>query len=171
MVLISSQTQSSPFPSPFFSEASVATSSAVLGVQTQYRECTIENFLPDPDCTPGAIFSSATKEDICTSGYSAKVRNVSVKTKKEIYAEYGIAYPPQEKYEVDHLISLELGGSNDISNLWPQVASGQLNSHQKDKVENYLHKQICNGSMSVSEAQFLMAQNWVKIYEALSPAN
>ena len=26
-------------------------------------------------------------------------------------------------YEVDHLISLELGGSNEVANLWPEAAT------------------------------------------------
>ena len=52
--------------------------------------------------------------------YAHSVRNVSAATKRAVYAEYGIASHQPGKYEVDHLISLELGGSNDIRNLWPE---------------------------------------------------
>jgi hypothetical protein len=70
-----------------------------------------------------------------------------------VYAEYGIVSYTTGKYEVDHLISLELGGSNDISNLWPEAASPQPGFHEKDKVENYLHDQVCSGVISLAQAQ------------------
>lgn len=34
-----------------------------------------------------------------------------------MYAEYGITHRQRGKYEIDYLISLELGGSNSIKNL------------------------------------------------------
>ena len=61
-----------------------------------------------------------TKSDICVPGYSKKVRNVPESVKKQAYAEYGITLHQPKEYEVDHLISLELGGSNSLKNLWPQ---------------------------------------------------
>ena len=68
----------------------------------------------------------------------------------------------------DHLISLELGGSNGIANLWPEPASPRPGFHEKDKVEDYLHQQVCNGSMSLSEAQDLIAHNWMKVYRKIT---
>jgi hypothetical protein len=47
------------------------------------------------------------------------VRHVTAATKRQVFAEYGVD-PKSDKFEVDHLISLELGGSNAIGNLWPQ---------------------------------------------------
>ena len=74
--------------------------------------------LPNHRLTPGARFAVG-KATICQSGYSARVRNVPTSEKNADYAEYGlkrVAYA----YEVDHLVSLELGGSNAIANLWPE---------------------------------------------------
>ena len=56
-----------------------------------------------------------------------------------------------EGCEIDHLISLEIGGSNDITNLWPQPFQGTWNAHMKDALENYFHKSMCDGTMSMSQ--------------------
>ncbi len=94
-----------------------ATQSAVLGAQTKTFDCVAKNGLPDQACTPGAVFTDTVRGQICVSGYSSSVRDVSQSLKNEVYAEYGIYHHATGEYEVDHLISLELGGSNDISNL------------------------------------------------------
>src|SRR5258708_4300952 len=69
----------------------VATTHSVLGVQTKSSDCVAQAPLPDIACTPGAIFPEATKEQICVSGYSQTVRNVSAQLKKQVYDEYGIS--------------------------------------------------------------------------------
>ena len=114
-----------------------------FGVRTKTSGCQAQAALPDSACTPGAIFSSATKDQICTSGYASSVRNVPTSEKDAVYAEYGIASHYAGQYEVDHLVSLELGGSNDIANLGPEAAAPTPGFHQKDQVENYLHDQVC----------------------------
>src|SRR5690348_4889144 len=73
---------------------------------------------PDQKLTPGDIDPQATTQKVCTPGYTSTVRDVSEETKKEVFKEYNTAYVPGA-YEVDHFISLELGGSNDVKNLWP----------------------------------------------------
>jgi len=69
------------------------------------------------------------------------------------------------EYEVDHLISLELGGSNDIANLWPQsYVSEPFNAHIKDKLENKLHALVCSGRITVETAQKAIANDWTAAY-------
>jgi hypothetical protein len=138
-----------------------------IGTRTKSSGCISQNALPDKDCTPGAIIAEATKEQICVSGYSQSVRNVSEKTKNEVYASYNITSHPTGAYEVDHLISLELGGSNDISNLWAEPANPKPGFHEKDKVENYLHKQVCDGKISLQDAQIEIANDWLPVYNQL----
>lgn len=82
------------------------------GQITKTIGCQAQGALPDKACTPGAVLPSATKEQVCTPGYSKTVRNVSIEEKKAVYAEYGITSHSPGEYEVDHFISLELGGSN-----------------------------------------------------------
>ncbi len=52
----------------------------------------------------------ATKEQVCTPGYAKAVRNVPEEEKDEVYAEYGVTHHSPGEYEVDHHVSLELGG-------------------------------------------------------------
>jgi uncharacterized protein YceK len=138
-----------------------------LGVQTKTSGCVAHAGLSDSACTPGAIFPNATVQQICKSGYSSSVRNVPTSEKDQVYAEYGIAHHSPGQYEVDHLVSLELGGSNEIANLWPEAASPTPGFHQKDQVENYLHDQVCSGAISLREAQNEIATNWLAVYNRM----
>jgi hypothetical protein len=120
--------------------------------------------LPDPKLTPGATLN-VTAHDICQPGYSKKVRNVPESVKKQVYAEYGIKSRKPGEYEVDHLISLELGGSNSIKNLWPQsYKTKPWNAHVKDKLENRLHALVCSGQLDLKTAQRAIATNWIAAY-------
>ena len=68
-------------------------------------------------------------------------------------------------YEEDHLISLELGGNpNDPRNLWPEPYNPRPGARQKDTVENYLHNQVCAGTMTLIDAQNAIATDWYKVY-------
>jgi hypothetical protein len=133
---------------------------------TKNAHCVAANGLPDPACTPGVILPAATKDQICVSGYSTTVRNVSTSEKDAVYAEYGITSHTTGAYEVDHLISLELGGSNDIGNLWPEAASPVPGFHQKDTFENTLHSEVCNGTITLALAQQEISTNWLQYYSA-----
>jgi hypothetical protein len=140
------------------------------GVQSKTSGCqAISNGkLPDPACTPGDLIKPlVSKADICVSGYSSSVRNVTDSVKNAVYAEYGITSHATGQYEVDHFVSLELGGSNDISNLWPEPASPKPGFHEKDKVENYLHDQVCSGAMTLQTAQIAIATNWLDVYNSM----
>ena len=121
---------------------------------------------PNPRLTPGATFP-VTVADICTPGYSRSVRNVPADVKRQVYSEYGIESHAPGAFEVDHLISLELGGSNSIKNLWPEsFHTSPWNAHVKDALENRLHKEICAGETSLEEAQREIATDWIAAYKA-----
>ena len=113
---------------------------------------------------PGDILPDATKEQVCTPGHSKTVCDVPASVRDEAYASYGIQSHTPGQYEVDHFVSLELGGSNDISNPWPEAASPTPGFHEKVRVENHLHDQMCSGQMTLQEAQRQIATNWLEVY-------
>lgn len=124
--------------------------------------------LPNPKLTPGRVDPACTVEMVCKSGYTAKVRHVTDATKKKVYAEYGIKRHKPGEYEVDHLISLELCGSNDIENLWPQsYITKPWNAHVKDTLENDLHARVCNREMALDTAQKIISENWINAMRSL----
>ena len=56
---------------------------------------------------------------ICVPGYTKTVRDVPQPLKEQVYRSYGVTSRQPGEYEIDHLVSLELGGSNSARNLWP----------------------------------------------------
>ena len=137
------------------------------GKRVKTAGCQVNGPFPDPECSPGAIFPNVTRDDICKSGYARTVRDVPDSEKNDVYEEYGIKTHTTGQYEVDHFISLELGGSNDISNLFPEAASPKPGFHEKDKVENYLHDQVCSGAMTLKQAQVSISTNWLAVYQSM----
>lgn len=120
--------------------------------------------LPDPTLTPGVALDVTAKE-VCVPGYATKTRNVPSSVKRKAYLEYGIPTHRPGEYEVDHLISLQLGGSNALANLWPQSFETQpWNAHTKDRLESELHRLVCDGRMSLVDAQREIAGDWVAAY-------
>jgi hypothetical protein len=114
--------------------------------------------------TPGDILTTDAKV-VCTPGYTKTVRDVPQSVKNQVYRAYGITSHKPGEYEIDHLVSLELGGSNSIRNLWPEsYVTEPLNAHVKDTLENVLHELVCSGKLSLKEAQKAIATNWIQAY-------
>jgi hypothetical protein len=155
-----------PRPRPLHHRALVGPSIALHRV-TRRSGCRARRGLPDTGCTPGARFEHATRAQVCRSGYARAVRDVSSSTKGQVYAEYGMSRRFNGRDgEVDHLISLELGGSNSLANLFPEAAAPRPGSHEKDRLENALHADVCSGRISLARAQRLIAGDWVAVYRA-----
>lgn len=73
--------------------------------------------------------------------------------------------------ELDHLISIELGGSpTSTDNLWFEPYTTQVNgvqivgAHEKDKVENLLHSEACGGEITLQRAQQIITTDWYACY-------
>ena len=143
----------------FIVSAGCKTKSTETGTAKDYRA-----FLPNSSLTPGDALD-VTPDDICTPGYSKKVRDVPESVKRQVYESYRITSHQPREYEVDHLISLELGGSNSTRNLWPEsYLPDPWNAHVKDRVENKLHSLVCSGQMDLKMAQHEIATDWIAAY-------
>jgi len=118
---------------------------------------------PNPALTPGETLTVTTAQ-VSVPGYASSVRNVTTAEKRQVYAAYGIAYPQRSgTYECDHFIPLCLGGSNSISNLWPEPSP---EFHWKDGFEVYLWRQVRAGSISLDEAQREVQTDWYAYWVA-----
>jgi len=59
-------------------------------------------------------------------------------------------------FEIDHLVPLCLGGSDDFSNLWPQprqTIAPKWNAEAKDRLERRLCEMVCSGQLDLATAQ------------------
>ena len=141
-------------------------STVLLAPRTLTGSCTAGP-KPDRRCSPGAYFSGLTKKVLCSSSFhTSSVRNVSDSTRHAVEVEYGMsprAYG--STLEIDHIISLELGGSNDPANLFPERANAHPGYHLKDKLENAAHAWVCRGRIDLRVAQRKIATNWVAFYK------
>lgn len=116
------------------------------------------------------ITQSNIDETICSPNWLTKaVRPASSYTrrlKKKQMEEWGLAGDSRD-YEEDHFIPLEIGGDpTDPRNLWPEAYQSP-GAREKDVVENFLHRQVCSGAVSLADAQNAIATDWYKVYLAI----
>jgi hypothetical protein len=138
----------------------------LLQARTRTRGCRLS---PNPDrrCSPGAYYTGLSKRVICSPGFhTSTVRNVPQSEKYAVEREYGLAPAHYGRtLEIDHIVSLELGGSNSIANLYPEEANAHPGYQVKDKLENRLHDLVCAGQISLSVARHRIAADWEKLYK------
>ncbi|MEO8597859.1 MAG: hypothetical protein ABI759_31355 [Candidatus Solibacter sp.] len=127
---------------------------------------------PDPALTPGFANPDITQDNvadtICNPAWSTRsIRpptTYTTRLKREQLRELGLTGALSE-FEEDHFISLELGGHpTDPRNLWPEPYNPKPGARQKDVVENYLHKQVCAGTLTLKQAQDAISADWYKVY-------
>ena len=137
----------------------------LLGSREASSGCTLHSE-PDRACSPGAYYSNLTTAVICSGSFhTSTIRNVSQSEKYQVEQEYGLAPSHYGRtLEIDHIVPLELGGSNDIANLFPERASAQADYRAKDRLENRLHELVCSSHMSLQTAQRQIAANWQLLY-------
>jgi len=90
---------------------------------------------------------------------------------RKVFAEYGIKDPKANQFEVDYLITPDLGGTESIRNLWPQPYSAHWNARVKDKLEERLHELVCSGKLDLETAQHDIATDWIAAYRKYVGSN
>jgi hypothetical protein len=111
----------------------------------------------DPGRTPGVLNPDVTQatiaSTICVRGWTRTIRPPTDYTnalKAKQLRTYGLT-GALASYQEDHLISLELGGHpTDPRNLWPEPYP---RAAQVDAIENELNRRVCEGSVSLADAQ------------------
>ena len=135
-----------------------------------------DSYYPDPAKTPGhpdpKITQANIQDTVCKDHYTTTVRSVNDEEKKQEFTAYDIK--PTDSpfgYEIDHFISLELGGTNDPDNLWPQPycqpgTGGKtcIGAREKDVVETSLAHRMCAGTITLAQAQEIIKTDWYKEY-------
>ena len=126
------------------------------------------SMLPDPKLTPGATNPSVTQanihQTICVANWTKTIRppvTFTNRLKAEQMAALKLTGKPSA-YEEDHLISLEVGGNpTEPGNLWPEPWP---EARLKDQVEDELHRAVCAGTITLADAQHILATDWVSEY-------
>lgn len=131
--------------------------------------------VPDSNCTPGAVNPTVTAAVLRDPAFRTACIRQQVTTeqeKAETYRWYSIPHPANntggsQSCELDHLVSLELGGADTLDNIWPQCGPpgaplAKRYFKQKDTVENYLAWRVRRGEMDLSQAQKGIATNWTQ---------
>ena len=135
--------------------------------------------LPDPSCTPGAINPTVTLQVLQGGQFRTGCERDSASSrakKATTYQAYGMEKPDHNSgrtqvCELDHLVSLELGGADTVDNIWPQCGPDGVTLANryfkiKDSVENYLAARVRNGDMDLEEAQKGIATDWTQYIAA-----
>jgi hypothetical protein len=120
--------------------------------------------LPIAAFTPGATWTDAATE-LCSAAGRER-RDIPPTVRDAVLRNYGMTSVSADDYELDYLITPELGGADDARNLWPQrYASGVWNAHVKDQLEDLLPTLVCEGSIPLQTAQHDIAVNWIAAYK------
>jgi hypothetical protein len=121
--------------------------------------------VPRRDLTPG-VAEPVALEQVCGPSRAGRTAPVPLVVHRHVFERYGADYRRAAEYELDYLITPELGGVPDARNLWPQPFAGTpWNAYVKDELERLLHRRVCDGALDLAEAQREMAGDWISAYK------
>jgi hypothetical protein len=119
--------------------------------------------LPVASITPGATWEM-TLDEVCSG--VPRVLPVTPAIRAQVISAYGVEKLASDQYELDYLVTPELGGATDARNLWPQkYASPVWNARVKDELERLLPQLVCNHQLDLATAQRDMAVDWIAAYK------
>src|SRR6266702_346370 len=100
---------------PASGSGGVVGATILLSPRTRTTGCTF-GANPDRACSPGAYYARLTASVICAPGFhTSSIRHVTESERHAVEVEYGRqARPYGPALEIDHIVPLELGGSNDM---------------------------------------------------------
>lgn len=120
---------------------------------------------PKSGITPGET-RPITIAEVCRNPDAQVVSDhIPEETRQRVFAAYGIKPAGPNQFEVDYLITPDLGGTESIRNLWPEPYSARWNARVKDKLEQRLHQLVCSGKLDLPTAQHDIAADWIGAYK------
>lgn len=120
--------------------------------------------LPIPSLTPGAT-RDITVPVLC-SGEVAEERAIPPNMRAQVLRAYRMEHVPAAEFELDYLITPELGGATAAANLWPErYGVHAWNARVKDQLETLLPSLVCRGEVDLKAAQREIAANWITAYK------
>ena len=118
--------------------------------------------LPSSFQTPGAK-GKANEAQVCAADFAASAKPIANWQRDQALERYG-KRPEDFTGELDHLIPVSLGGSNDLDNLWPLPSNKDMGPEQKKALEVKLHQMVCDKTITLKAAQDAIRKDWVKAY-------
>jgi hypothetical protein len=122
---------------------------------------------PDPDSTQGTVRIDGHSRELACDRSKNHRGPMTADRRDEVLIRYGLRPGQHPDYEIDHLIPLCLGGSDDFANLWPQPRRSievTWNAEAKDRLERLLCEMVCDGQLDLATAQEAIAKDWIKAY-------
>ena len=120
--------------------------------------------LPIRALTPGAT-ARVTADDLC-AGRGPSKESIAPAVRQAVLHDYRMDGIANEEYELDYLITPELGGSSDRRNLWPERYGSRVwNARVKDELEGLLPALVCRGAVDLVTAQQDIAADWIAAYK------
>jgi hypothetical protein len=122
---------------------------------------------PDPDSTEGSLRVDGHDRALACDRSNKHRGPMTADRRDEVLIRYGLSPGPHPDYEIDHLIPLCLGGSDDFSNLWPQprqTIEPKWNAEAKDRLERLICDMVCNGQLDIATAHEAFAKDWIAAY-------
>lgn len=132
----------------------------------RHQSSAAESALPRASLTPGETVAMA-QNDVCVTNFPTE-RSIALppQLKRSVFERYGMRNARPEDFEVDYLITPDLGGATSVRNLWPEPSYHTTwNSYVKDQLEAHLRSLVCSGQIDLATAQHEISADWIAAYK------
>ncbi len=123
---------------------------------------------PDPRLTPGVVATTNSAAVCQQSKHVPRISPtnplISLTEQDTIFKAYRISPTASKHYALDFLIPLQLGGATTPANVWPMSTTKGVGFTEKQLLNVRMHILVCHGEMPLTEAQKLMADDWVGLW-------
>ena len=119
--------------------------------------------LPNGLYTPGKTEKIDVKQ-LCAAASDAAAKPTTDWQKAEALTRYGLR-PERFDGVLEHLVPVSLGGTNDPDNLYPFHPQGEFTLDAKAQLAAKLHALVCDGKLSLKQAQDVFKKDWTRGYK------